>query len=226
MPARYPAPALAAACVLAFAAGAAVAVAAQATAQTRASDIHPESLSRVPPVDRATLDAAGQRIYDAIADGRPLSRTGPAAVSMYSPKAAEPIHMLNQYLRTTVVGSRFFELSALIAAREIDQQYEWSGHEPAGLKAGLEQSVIDVVKFNRPVTGLNEKDATVILLGRALMRDHKVSSELWAKMVALFGRQGAIEITLTMGDYVMAGMMLTAVDQQLPAGRPAMLPPR
>lgn len=220
MPARRHVSALLAVCLLAGAAG---------TAQTtppRAADIHPESLSRVPPVDRATLDAEGQRIYDAIAGGRPLTRTGPAAVSMYSPKAAEPVQALNQYLRKTVVGPRFFELSALIAAREFDQQYEWSGHEPAALKAGLEQSVIDVVKHNRPVTGLSEKDATVISLGRALLRDHKVSPELWAKTVDLFGRQGAIEITLIIGDYVMAGIMLTAVDQQLPAGRPALLPPR
>jgi 4-carboxymuconolactone decarboxylase len=224
MPARYSTSALMVACVLASTAGAAVTIAFQTATVTRAADIHPESLSRVPPVDRASLDADGQRIYDALAGGRPLTRTGPAAVSMYSPKAAEPVQALNQYLRKSVVGSRFFELSALIAAREIDQQYEWSGHEPAGLKAGLEQSVIDVVKFNRPVTGLSEKDATVILLGRALMRDHKVSSQLWAKTVELFGRQGAIEITLIMGDYVMAGMMLTAVDQQLPAGRPALLP--
>jgi 4-carboxymuconolactone decarboxylase len=222
MRARYSASAVLAACILAATAGAAVTVA----FQTRATDIHPDSLSRVPPVDRASLDAEGQRIYDAIAGGRPLTRTGPAAVSMYSPKAAAPVHELNQYLRKTVVGSRFFELSALIAAREMDQQYEWSGHEPAGLKAGLEQSVIDVVKFNRPVTGLSDKDATVILLGRALLREHKVSSELWARTVELFGRQGAIEITLIMGDYVMAGMMLTAVDQQLPAGRQASLPPR
>lgn len=192
----------------------------------RAPDIHQESLSRVPPIDRATLDAEGQQVYDYLAGGRELTKTGPAPVSLYSPKAALPVHALNQYLRKSVVGSRFFELSALIAAREMDQQYEWSGHEPAGLKAGLEQSVIDVVKFNRPVTGLADKDATVIRLGRALMRDHKVAPELWAKTVELFGRQGAIEITLIMGDYVMAGMMLTAVDQQLPDNRPALLPPR
>jgi hypothetical protein len=43
---------------------------------------------------------------------------------------AEPIQNLNQYLRTTVVGAKYFELSALIAARQIDQHYEWSGHEP------------------------------------------------------------------------------------------------
>ena len=226
MPVRFSASALLAACIVAGTTGAAVAIAFQTATPARAPDIHPESLSRLPPVDRASLDAEGQRIYDGIAGGRPLTRTGPAAVTMYSPKAAEPVQALNQYLRKTVVGSRFFELSALIAAREFDQQYEWSGHEPAAVRAGLEQSVIDVVKFNRPVTGLSEKDATVIRLGRALLRDHKVSPELWAKTVELFGRQGAVEITLTMGDYVMAGMLLTAVDQQLPADRPALLPAR
>jgi 4-carboxymuconolactone decarboxylase len=190
-------------------------------------DINPESLSRLPPLQRSALDDEGKRIWDYIAGaGRTMPRSGPAPVSMYSPKAAEPIHVLNQYLRTTVVGTRYFELSALIAAREFDQQYEWSGHEPAALRAGLEQSVIDVVKFNKDLEGLSEKDATVIRLGRALFRDHKVSSDLWAKTVDLFGRQGALEITTIMGDYAMAGLMLTAVDQQLPPERKPLLPVR
>ena len=84
--------------------------------------------------------------------------------------------------------------------------------------------MIDAVKFNRDVAGLPEKDATVIRLGRALLRDHKVSPALWAKTVELFGRQGAVEITAIIGDYAMAGIMLTAVDQQLPPGREALLP--
>ena len=189
-------------------------------------DINATSFSRLPPVDRAALDDEGKRVWDGIANGRALPATGPAQVSMHSPGAAKPIHELNQYLRKTVVGPRFFELSALVAAREFDQQYEWSGHEPAGRRAGLEQNVIDVVKFNRDVAGLQEKDATVIRLGRALLRDHKVSPELWAKTVELFGRQGAVEITAIIGDYVMAGIMLTAVDQQLPPGRDALLPVR
>ena len=190
-----------------------------------ASDIHPESLSRLPPVQRDELDAEGKRIWDVIAGtGKAIPRTGPGAVTMHSPKAAEPIQALNQVLRKTVAGSRYFELAALIAAREFDQQYEWSAHEPAGLKAGLEQSVIDVVKFNRDLAGVPEKDATVIRLGRALFRDHKVSSELWARMVEHFGRQGAVEVTMVMADYAMAGFILTAVDQQLPPERKPLLP--
>jgi len=187
-------------------------------------DINATSFSRLPPLDRAALDDEGKRIWDHIGGARGMPASGPAPVSMYSPKSAEPIHELNQYLRTTVVGPRFFELSALVAAREFDQQYEWSGHEPAGRRAGLDQMVIDAVKFNRDVAGLPEKDATVIRLGRALFRQHKVDSALWAKTVELFGRQGAVEITAIMGDYAMAAVMLTAVDQQLPPGREALLP--
>jgi 4-carboxymuconolactone decarboxylase len=196
-----------------------------AVAQSKpASDINLESLSRLPPPQRDSLDTEGKRVWDLIAGGRGMGKTGPAPVSMYSPGVAEPMHHLNQYLRKTVAGPRYFELSALLAAREFDQQYEWSGHEPAAVRAGLEQAVIDAVKFNKDVAGLPDKDATVIRLGRALFREHKVSSELWAKTVEHFGRQGAVEIVATMGDYVMAGFLLTAVDQQLPPERKPLLP--
>ena len=113
----------------------------------------------------------------------------------------------------------------LIAAREIDQQYEWSAHEPAGRRQGLEQNVIDVVKYDRPVTGLADKDATMITFGRTLLREHEVSSELWAKMVGLLGRQGTVDFMSIMGDYTRVGIMLNAVDQHLPPTREALLPP-
>ena len=64
----------------------------------------------------------------------------------------------------------------------------------------------------------------MIRLGRALLRDHKVSPELWAKTVELFGPQGAVEITTTIGDYVMAGLLLTVANQQLPTERKPLLP--
>ena len=191
------------------------------------SDIHPQSLSRLPPVQRADLDDEGKRIWDALSGAnKTIPLTGPSAVTMHSPRAAEPIYALNQYLRKTVAGARYFELAALIAAREFDQQYEWSAHEPAAIRAGGEQSVVDAVKFNRGLNGVPEKDAALIRLGRAIFRDHRVSSEVWAQMEKLFGRQGAVELTIVMADYAMAGFILTAVDQQLPADRKPLLPPR
>ena len=73
----------------------------------------PRRYSRLPPLDRAALDEEGKKIWDYVGGARGMPPTGPAPVSMYSPGAAKPIHELNQYLRKTVVGPRFFELSAL-----------------------------------------------------------------------------------------------------------------
>ena len=190
-------------------------------------DINPVTLSRLPPVTRSDLDAEGQRLLDARGNVNP--GPGPGHVTIYSPKVAEGLGILGRALGVPRgegfrFGARYFQLVVLITAREIDQQYEWSAHEPAGLQAGLEQSVIDVVKYDRDVKGLAEKDAMLIRFGRALFREHNVSSDLWAQTVKEFGRQGTVEIMALMADYFTVGMMMNAVDQHLPTQRQPLLP--
>lgn len=182
-------------------------------------DVHPVTLSRLPPVTPADLDEDGKRLLAARTDFTP--GPGPTHVSIYSPR---DINLGIPSGEKSPVGPRYFQLAVLIIAREIDQQYEWSAHEPAGLRQGLEQSVIDVVKYNRPVTGLSDKDATFITFGRAVYREHHVSSELWQKMMTHFGRQRTVQLMMIMGDYFRVGFMLNAIDQHLPPERKALLP--
>jgi len=183
-------------------------------------DIHPMTLSRLPPVSAADLDEEGQRLLAARTNFKP--GPGPNHVTIYSPRERDLGIPSGE---KSPVGSRYFQLAVLIIAREIDQQYEWSAHEPAGRRQGLEQSVIDVVKYNRDVAGLSDKDATLIAFGRVLFREHRVGSELWEKMVSHFGRQHTIQIMMIMGEYFRVGFMLNAVDQHLPPEREALLPP-
>ena len=192
------------------------------------SDIDARSYSRLPLISKNSLDVEGRRVFEAI-NGKDASvpRLGPPANSMYALAASEPYDRLNQLLRTNTVGAKFFEISTLVPAREFNQQYEWSGHEAAARRAGVADTVIDVIKHNRPVKGLPEKEATVIEFGRAMLRgDHSVPSPLFARMVRLFGREGTIEITIIMGDYTMTAMLLNAVDQHLPPDREPLLPKR
>jgi 4-carboxymuconolactone decarboxylase len=194
-----------------------------AQAQTPAAlppDIDPVTLSRLPPVTPEDLDDEARRLFNERENFTP--GPGPAHITVYIPRERSLGVPTGE---ESPVGPRLFQLAVLIVAREIDQQYEWSAHEPAGLRQGLEQSVIDVVKYDRPVTGLAEKDATLIAFGRSLLRENKVSSELWADMVRLFGRQNTIDLLGIMGDYLRVGIMLNAVNQQQPPSRPALLPP-
>ena len=183
-------------------------------------DIDPVTLSRLPPATPADLDEGGKRLLAARTNYTP--GPGPTHITVYSPRELDLGIPSGE---KSPVGPRYFQLAVLITAREIDQQYEWSAHEPAGRRQGLEQSVIDVVKYNRPVTGLSDKDATLITFGRALYREHRVSSELWEKMVSQFGRQHTVQMMMIMGDYFRVGFMLNAVDQHLPPTREALLPP-
>jgi 4-carboxymuconolactone decarboxylase len=198
--------------------------AAQAQTQAQSSaalppDIDPVTLSRLPPPTAADLDEEAERLLAARTDYKP--GPGPTHITVYAPRDRS----LGIPTGTnSPVGPRLFQLAALIGARECDQQYEWSAHEPAGLRQGLEQHVIDVVKFDKDVAGLDEKDATLITFGRAVFREHRVSSELWAKMVGLFGRQHTVDLMSIMTDYHRVGLMLNAVDQHLPPSRPALLP--
>jgi 4-carboxymuconolactone decarboxylase len=183
-------------------------------------DIDPVTLSRLPTPTAGDLDEEGQRLLAARTNFKP--GPGPNHVSIYSPRERDLGIPSGE---KSPVGPRYFQLAVLITAREIDQQYEWSAHEPAGRRQGLEQSVIDVVKYNRDVAGLSDKDATLITFGRALYREHRVSSELWGKMVSHFGRQHTVQLMMIMGDYFRVGFMLNAVDQHLPPERAALLPP-
>jgi hypothetical protein len=195
------------------------------TAQKLPPDVDPKSFSRLPLLPREQMSGEALQVYDAlVGKDRATPGLGPQATSLYSLGVAEPMDKLNQYLRKTVVGPAIFQICTLIAAREFDETYEWTSHETGAKRANVDMKTIDAIRFNRPVDGLPEKDALVIRFGRALFRDHKVSPELYAKVVEVFGKQGMFELTAIMGDYAMAAIMLRAVDQRVPQGA-SELPP-
>ncbi|MEQ1883847.1 MAG: hypothetical protein ABL967_02220 [Bryobacteraceae bacterium] len=188
------------------------------------ADIDPKSLSRLPLLSRDQMDAEGQRVYDVIIGKDQPNRSGPVGAVLYSPAVGEPFELINRALRKSVNGTQMFEICTLIAGRAFDNQYEWSAHEVAAQKAGVDQKVIDAIKFNRSVDGLPEKEATVIRFGRAIFNDHTVGSELYAKVIQLFGQRGMIDLAVTFGDYAATAIVLSAIDQHLGPDRKPLLP--
>ena len=203
------------------------AVAQRSDGNSLPADIDPESLSRLPALTRDQLDAEGQAAWDLVnGDNRPL--TGAGAVSMYSPKVAEGFHILNQYLRFNgVLEPRDYEVVIMQAAWEFEQRYEWAAHEGASRRLGIPEAVIDTIKFDRPIgSDIGSRDALLIRYARALLRDHEVSSALYAEVVDTFGQRGMVDLATIMGDYIMVGFVLTAADQHLPPNMQDTLPER
>ncbi|MFM9915793.1 MAG: carboxymuconolactone decarboxylase family protein [Rhizobacter sp.] len=215
--------------VAAFAYGAGVR-AGQSAGPAYPRDIDPGSRSRLPVVSRDSLSDLGKALYDKNADDARTGRSlagfqGPNGIVLYSPRIAEHDLEKNDYLRfESRIGRRTYEVAVLVTAREWNHQFEWAAHEPAALKAGVEQTVVDVIKHRRPLKGLPPKDAVLIQLGREIFSKRSAQSGTFAKALEQYGAQDLIDVLSVMGTYSNIALILNAFDQQLAPGQAPLLP--
>jgi len=191
----------------------------QGSGGTFPKDVFADTGNRLPAIKRDAMDDAGKKLFDARG---PVDGFGPGGIRLYSPTVAEDMGSVNDYLRhKSGLDSRLVELAILVTAREEDCEYVWTAHEPQGLKAGLPQDTIDVVKHRKSTEGLPEKDAVIISLGREALGKHHVSSTTAARALSLFGNQGLVNIVSLMGDYAATTVLLNSFDQHVrPADKP------
>jgi 4-carboxymuconolactone decarboxylase len=191
-------------------------------------DIDPQSGFRLPLPKREDLDAAGKAAYDrAATPGRSLAGLrGPAGIALYSSsKTAEAREVLNRHLRFEAgFDPKVRETAILTVARAMDSQFEWAAHEPEALRVGVSPEVVDIIKRRLSTRGLPEADAALIEFGRQLFTDHKVTSEAFARMKALFPPAKLVELVMLMGNYSSTAALLAAFDMQLPEGQQPLLP--
>ena len=132
------------------------------TVESIPSDIYGDSLARLPQVQRSELDVEGQVAFDTYVSpgtGYETGLRGPVGMWMHSPELAKAVFDVRQRVRYgTPKDQRITELIILSTAREINNQYEWSAHEPLAQAAGLEQEIIEVIKFRRDLNSLPEID--------------------------------------------------------------------
>lgn len=198
------------------------------------ADIQRDSWARLPAVKREDLDARGKEIYDSLTspgNGYENGLRGPLGMWMYSPEMAIGAWQLRQRVRYgTAKDQRLTELAIISTAREISNQYEYSAHEPLGRVAGLEQEIMDFVKYRRPMSeaggipGMGELEQTIIQFAREVISEPRVSSQTFANAVELLGEEGVMDLTGLIGYYSFVAMTLKAFDVQRQPGDELLLP--
>src|SRR5690242_1470586 len=150
------------------------------------SDINPDSMARLPYLQRKNLDEASQKVFDVL-PGRSAEGAlgGPLAFAAYNPSVAKALFDLhNAAVQEGTLKPHARELAILVACRETNYSMEWNGHEQTALKAGVDPKVIDVVRGGRAVTGLADEDAAIIRFGRQMLHDRVMDSNTFAKAVS------------------------------------------
>jgi len=203
-------------------AASAAASSAQAFVGAFPKDVYADTGNRLPAIKRENLDDAGKQVFDA---RPPADSFGPAAIRLYNPPVGDHMGAVNEVLRyKSGLDPRLVQLAILVSARESDSEYVWTAHEPQGLKAGLQPEIIDIIRYRKPTTGLGEKDAALIDLGREVFEKHHVSSAVYARAQNLFGREGLVNYVSLLGDYAATTLLLNAFDQHIRPADKAKLP--
>ena len=198
-------------CVGCFPAGLQVAHAGQLP-----DDVHPVSRNRLPPIDRAELDADRRAAYDAAVASPAGAPTGAAALRL---------HGSGTDLRFDApMGRRLTELAILTTAREYDQPFEWALHELEAVAVGLDEGVIDIVRHRRPLTALSDREAIIIEVGRELFGTRRLGADTYARALALLGKTNLVDVIVVMGRYASTAATLTGFNQRMPAGWRQSLP--
>jgi 4-carboxymuconolactone decarboxylase len=180
------------------------------------SDVNPLTRNRLPPVARADLNDQMKKAYDAAVAGR--GERAPEGVQ------AIRLHRSGVDVRWDArIGRRLSELAIITMAREYDQPYEWSLHEMEAIAVGLEPMVIDVVRNRKALTGLGDREAAIVQLGREIGK-HRVAADTYARALKLFGKTDLVDTVDLMSNYAGTAVNLTAANQWMPPQMKQFLP--
>ena len=144
---------------------------------------------------------------------------GPWAVMLRSPDMINRARGLSDYLRfKSSLPPRLSEFVILITAREWAQQYEWNAHHSLAMKGGLNPEIARAIAEGRRPEKMADDEAALYDFCIELHRNRSVSDATYARVVARFGEQGAVDVIGLSGWYTLVAMVLNTARTPLPAG--------
>jgi 4-carboxymuconolactone decarboxylase len=168
-------------------------------------------------VDRGDIAVEHHALFDELAALRGRI-SGPSTVVLHSPGLARPWNRISEYLhRDSVVEAEHAELAVCATARERECGYVWNAHVPLALKAGIPRGVIATVAERGPDAALPEPARTVVLYVRQLLRDNRVESAVFARLLAAHGARWLVELTVWIGRYAALAGVLNAFEVTHPS---------
>lgn len=167
---------------------------------------------RFAPLSLDNLTPDQKRITDRILSGSRGRIAGPWNALLRSPRLAEPVEQLGDYVRfKSVIPHRLYELTVLLIARHLSARYPWSVHHDWAIKAGIDPHVVECIgQARRPAKGLEPDDLVIYDFVTELLDGKDVSDRAYAAMTARFGEQGVIDLIGILGYYTLIGLVMRA----------------
>jgi 4-carboxymuconolactone decarboxylase len=185
----------------------------QSAAATLRFSVLPE---RLPPIPLDQMNDAQKKVAAVLAESRGSVR-GPFGAMLRSPELADCMQKVGQYVRFKCgLDKRINRLAGMLATRHWSNQYEWNGHVPYALKAGMEQSLIDAIGEGRRPPAMRDDEAAVYDFVTELYANKGVSDATYVRALEQFGEAGVVDLIGVVGYYATNAMLMNVARTAVP----------
>ena len=169
-------------------------------------------MPRVPIVSREQLKPEDRSYFDEISESRGGIR-GPYGILLYSPELASRIAATGAYVRFEGnFPNALREVVILTTAKEIQSQYQFTSHAGLAREAKVSEDTIRAIAQGAAPQGLSGDEELVVRYVQELLRHRKISDDTFNAVMARFGVQLTVDLTVLIGHYLMAGAVLAAFE--------------
>ena len=175
-------------------------------------------MARIPLVTRENVIASEKDAYDAFMEsrgGRP--NVGPYSLVAHMPEMAQRLESLRTYIRAEEsLPQKLQELVMITVAREMNCAFIWYAHAAAAREIGVRGEVIDQIREQQPVTGLDPDEQTALNFARELLQNRKVSQATFEAASRSFGQRGTMTLTNLVACYAVLAYNMNTYELEAP----------
>lgn len=159
---------------------------------------------RLPMPAADAMTDAQRAAAQSLIDGPRKAVFGPFVPLLQSPVLMERIGRLGEYLRfDSAIDARVRELVTCAVARHVGNQFEWSLHAAAAVKAGVSADAIEALRLGRRAQPLAGDEQLALDFALELLQQHGVSEPTYAAAEARFGKATVVELSALVGYFAM-----------------------
>lgn len=175
-------------------------------------------MASIPEVESHYTDALRAQAEQMKA-ARGLPTLGFYGELMVYPELFEKVESLGTFLRfQSELPARLREAAILMTAVELESRFEWQTHLRTSAAAGVDDALRSAIASRGPLDSTLEDLRSAV---RAVVRQESVPQELFDRLSAAHGLQGAVEVVVLAASYRMNASLAAAFDSVLPGAPPA-----
>jgi len=174
---------------------------------------------RMPPIAESDLTPEQRAAGEELANGPRGAVFGPFVPLLRSPELMRRVQKTGEYLRySSALPPRLSEFVILIVSRWWGQGFEWHVHSKIATEVGIAFDTINAISEGRRPSAMTAEEEIVYDFCTELHVNHAVSDASYARMLALFGERGVIDVTGLCGYYGLLAMVMNVARTPVPEG--------